>query len=159
MRIRLTVWDADGWLDILAVDTRSRGQIARSRGRWDAAAGAVEAPIEVEGSPEATLVDTQPVAVVWDGDGRLDLITVDHTRSTPDAPTYTCRVWWQRNEETATAPRLGERHFLTSFENWGAADLDGTGRSGVLVTAKLPRQGRPFRTAVWYYPRRSQPSR
>jgi hypothetical protein len=51
MRVRLADWDGDGRLDVLAVDTRSKGRIARTRGPWDAAAGAVEATAEVGGSP------------------------------------------------------------------------------------------------------------
>ena len=166
MRVRLADWDGDGRLDILAVDTRSRGRIARTSGRWYVAAGAVEATAEVEGSPETAEVETQPIAVDWDGDGRLDLITADNAPAAPGARTYSCRVWWQRNDGTPNFPRLGPRQFLTSFEGWGApvgldaADLDGTGRPGLLLAAKLPAaQGLPYQTAVWYYPRRPAPGR
>lgn len=160
LTVRLADWDGDGGLDVLAVDTRSKGRIARTRGRWDAAAGAVEAAAEVEGSPEAAEVRAQPVVVDWDGDGRPDLITAGHVPATPGARASTCRVWWQRNEGTPGSPRLGPRRPLTSFEDWGpsvgldAADWDGTGRPGLLLAVKLPSEGRPYRTAVWYYPRR-----
>jgi hypothetical protein len=166
MTVRLADWDGDGRLDILAVDTRSRGRIARTLGRWDAAAEAVEATAEVEGSPTTSEVNVQPVVVDWDGDGRLDLITADNAPATSGARTYTCRVWWQRNEGTPGSPRLGPRQLLTSFEDWGpavgldAADLDDTGRPGLLLAAKLPpAQGLSYRTAVWYYPRRLTPGR
>ena len=165
MKVRLADWDGDGRLDVLAVDTRSRGRIARTLGRWDAAAGAVEATAEVEGSPAVSEVSAQPVVVDWDGDGRLDPITADHALATPDAKVYTCRIWWQRNEGTPAFARLGPRRLLTSLEDWGpavgldAADFDGTGRPGLLVAAKLPSQGRPYRAAVWYYPRRPVPFR
>ena len=105
------------------------------------------------------------MVVAWDGDGRLDLITADHALATPDAKVYTCRIWWQRNEGTPAFARLGPRWLLTSLEDWGpavgldAADFDGTGRPGLLVAAKLPSQGRPYRAAVWYYPRRPVPFR
>src|SRR5262249_5615563 len=125
--VQLADWDSDGRLDVLAVDTRSMGRIALSRGPWDAE-HAVDATAEVEGSPPAAEVNTQPVVVDWDGDGRLDLIT-----ATFDIPGVQwprpCRIWWQRNEGTPDAPRLGRRRLLTSFENHGvyvgldAADL------------------------------------
>ena len=157
MMVRLADWDGDGWLDILAVDTRSKGRIAWTRGRWDAER-AVDAQAEVEGSPLTAEVNAQPVVVDWDCDGRLDLITA--TFHTPGIQWYTCRIWWQRNEGTPNVPNLGPRQLLTRFENYGvyvgldAADLDGTGRPGLLVAAKLPPlEGRPYRTAVWYYPR------
>jgi hypothetical protein len=39
-----------------------------------------------------------------------------------------------------------------------AADFDGTGRPGLLLAAKVPPvKGQPYRTAVWYYPRRLAP--
>ena len=93
------------------------------------------------------------------------LITADHALATPDAKVYTCRIWWQRNEGTPAFARLGPRRLLTSLEDWGpavgldAADFDGTGRPGLLVAAKLPSQGRPYRAAVWYYPKRPVPFR
>ncbi len=163
MMVRLADWDGDGRLDVLAVDTRSKGRIAWGRGRWDAAAGAVETTAEVEGSPPAAEVNVQPVVVDWDGDGRLDLITADFR--TPGEQSYPpCRIWWQRNEGTPNVPRLGQRQLLTTFENCGfhvgldAADLDGTGRPGLLIAAVvLPVKGQPYRTAVWYYPRRPVP--
>jgi hypothetical protein len=161
MTVRLADWDGDGRLDILAVDTRSRGRIARTLGRWDAAAEVVEATAEVEGSPTTSEVKVQPVVVDWDGDGRLDLITADNAPWSPGARTHSRRVWWQRNEGTPTLPRLGPRQLLTSIEDWGsvlgldAADFDGTGRPGLLIAAMLPAVNRrPHRTAVWYYPRR-----
>jgi hypothetical protein len=165
MMVRLADWDGDGRLDVLAVDTRSKGRIARTRGRWDAAAGAVETTAEVEGSPPAAEVNVQPVVVDWDGDGRLDLITADSR--TPGEQWYPrCRIWWQRNEGTPNVPRLGQRQLLTTFENCGvhvgldAADLDGLGRPGLLLAAELlPVKGQPYRTAVWYYPRRPAPGR
>ena len=164
MKVRLADWDGDGRLDVLAADTRSRGRIARTRGRWDAAAGAVETTAEVERSPNTADVIAQPVAVDWDGDGRLDLITAGNTTGPPGARIYPRRVWWQRNEGTPTLPRLGPRQLLTSIEDWGpclgldAVDFDGTGQPGLLLAAKLPAMnGLPHRTAVWYYPRRPAP--
>jgi hypothetical protein len=165
MMVRLADWDGDGRLDVLAVDTRSRGRIARTRGPWEAR-GVVDAAAEVDGSPPAREMDAQPVVVDWDGDGRLDLITADHVYAPGDRAS-TGRIWWQRNEGTPRLPRLGPRRLLTSFEDWGpglgldAADLDDTGRPGLLVAIKQPPAGpsRPFRTAVWYYPRRSAPGR
>jgi FG-GAP-like repeat len=164
MMVRLADWDGDGRIDVLAVDTRSRGRIARTRGRWDAAAGAVEATAEVERSPRTAEVIAQPVAVDWDGDGRLDLITAGNSTGPPGAQIYPRRVSWQRNEGTPTFPRLGPRQLLTSIEDWGpclgldAADFDGTGRPGLLLAVKLPAMnGLPHRTAVWYYPRRPAP--
>ena len=164
MMVRLADWDGDGRLDILAVDTRSKGRIAWTRGRWGAAAGAVETTAEVEGSPPAAEVNVQPVVVDWDGDGRLDLITADFRPST-EQWYLPCRIWWQRNEGTPNVPRLGLRQLLTTFDNYGvhvvgldAADLDGTGRPGLLLAAEvLPVKGQPYRTAVWYYPRRPAP--
>ena len=119
MKVRRADWDGDGRLDVLAVDTRSRGRIARTLGRWDAAAGAVEATAEVEGSPAVSEVSAQPVEVDWVSDGWLDLITADHALATPDAKVYTCRIWWQRNEGTPAFARLGPRRLLTSLEDWG----------------------------------------
>ena len=164
MMVRLADWDGDGRLDILAVDTRSKGRIAWTRGRWGAAAGAVETTAEVEGSPPAAEVNAQPVVVDWDGDGRLDLITADFRTST-EQWYLPCRIWWQRNEGTPNVPRLGLRQLLTTFDNFGvhvvgldAADLDGAGRPGLLLAAEvLPVKGQPYRTAVWYYPRRPAP--
>jgi hypothetical protein len=165
MRVRLADWDGDGRLDILAVDTRSKGRISRTRGRWDPEA-IVAATAEVEGGPSTQEVDAQPVVVDWDGDGRLDLITADHVLAAPKALVYTCRIWWQRNVGTRMSPRLGPRQLLTSLEEWGpaigldAADVDGTGRPGLLVAAKQASvQGVRYRTAVWYYPRRPAPGR
>ena len=162
MTVRLADWDGDGRLDILAVDTRSSRRIARTRGRWDASQ-AVDATAEVEGSPSTAELRAQPVVVDWDGDGRLDLITA--TFGTPGVQWYPpCQIWWQRNEGTPNIPRLGPRQLLTTFENCGyhvgldAADLDGTGRPGLLLAAELlPVKGQPYRTAVWYYPRRPAP--
>ncbi|QEH33894.1 hypothetical protein OJF2_24260 [Aquisphaera giovannonii] len=162
MRVRFADWDDDGHVDILAVDTRSRGRIARTRGRWRPE-GAVDAAAEVEGSPKVEHVDCQPVVIDWDGDGRLDLITADHVLPSRDARAYTCRVWLQRNEGQAGSPRLGPRRLLTSFENWGvtvgvdAADLDGEGRPGLLLAARTGEQAPSYRTAVWYHPRRRPP--
>jgi hypothetical protein len=163
MMVRLADWDGDGRLDVLAVDTRSTGPISRTRGPWDAA-GPVEAAAVVEGSPPTADVNAQPVVVDWDGDGRLDLITADHAVNSPEDPVYTCRIWWQRNEGTPRSPRLGPRRLLTSFWNWGpsvgldAADLDSTGRPGLLVAIKQrPEPGLEYQTAVWYYPRRPAP--
>ena len=165
MMVRLADWEGDGRLDILAVDTRSKGRIALTLGRWDAPVRALEATAEVEGSPPAAEVNVQPVVVDWDGDGQLDLITADFR--TPGEQWYPpCRIWWQRNEGTRNVPRLGQRQLLTTFENYGvhvgldAADLDGTGRPGLLLAAALlPVKGQPYRTAVWYYPRRPPPGR
>jgi FG-GAP-like repeat len=158
MMVRLADWDGDDRLDVLAVDTRSRGRIAWTRGRWDAER-AVDATTEVEGSPPTEEVNAQPVVVDWDCDGRLDLITA--TFRTPAVQGSPCRIWWQRNEGTSNAPRLGRRQLLTSLENYGphvgldAADLGDTGRPGLLVATGLPPvNGLPYRTAVWYYPRR-----
>jgi hypothetical protein len=163
MMVRLADWDCDGRLDVLAVDTRSKGRISRTRGRWDAHK-AVDATAEVEGSPSTAEVDAQPVVVDWDGDGRLDLITA--TLPSPGDRESTCRISWQRNEGTSNFPRLGPRQLLTSFESWGphvgldAADFDGTGRPGLLLATKPPdAQGRPYRTAVWYHARRPAPGR
>jgi hypothetical protein len=165
MMVRLADWDSDRQLDVLAVDTRSKGRIARTRGRWDPAAGAVETTAEVEGSPPAAEVNVQPVVVDWDSDGRLDLITADF-RTPWDQRYLPGRIWWQRNEGTPNVPSLGQRQLLTTFENFGAhvgldaADLDGSGRPGLLLAAEvLPVKGQPYRTAVWYYPRRPAPGR
>jgi hypothetical protein len=165
MKVRLADGDGDGRLDVLAVYTRSRGRIARTLGRWDAAAGAVEATAEVEGSPAVSEVSAQPVEVDWVSDGWLDLITADHALATPDGKVYTCRIWWQRNEGTPNFARLGPRRLLTSLQDWGpavgldAGDFDGTGRTGLFVAAKLTSQGRPHRAAVRYYRRRPVPFR
>jgi len=166
MMVRLADWDGDGHLDILAVDTRSKGRIAWTRGSWDAADGVVETTAEVEGSPPVAEVHAQPVVVDWDGDGRLDLITADFRTPGGLRSYLPCRIWWQRNEGTPNVPRLGQRQLLTTFENCGAhvgldaADLDGTGRPGLLLAAQvMPVKDHSYRTAVWYYPRRPAPGR
>lgn len=164
-KVRLADWDGDGRTDVLAVDTRSDGRVARTRGPWDPAAETVHAAVEIGDAPPVRQVMAQPVVVDWDGDGRLDLITADHAPVSVTARSWPMRVWWQRNEGTPTAPRLGPRRLLTSLDDLGpdvgldAADLDGTGRPGLLVAARLPTPDRNYRTAVWFYPRRPEPGR
>jgi hypothetical protein len=90
---------------------------------------------------------SRPFVTDWHSDGRPDLLFTTRKAACP----YVGTVWPVSSQPDPT-PRPWPR--------MEASDLNGTGRPGLLLAAKLPdTQGLADQTAVWYYPRRPAPDR
>jgi hypothetical protein len=154
----LADWDGDGWLDVVANQTRIRPAIHITKGAWSAAAEEVFASTPVVGSPESLM--TQPCIVDWDRDGRLDLV-VAQFRMLSDGKNVAYDLAWHRNLSTSGWPRLAGSVRLgtvpqdKSVDGLTAGDWDGDGWLDVIVGYHR-RTYDQAASGVMVYPRRSQ---
>jgi FG-GAP-like repeat len=158
LRTTLADWDGDGWLDVLANNSRIHPAIHISEGAWSAAASEVSTPIPVVGSPQSLI--TQPCVVDWDGDGRLDLVVAEY-RILSDGKHAVYDLAWHRNRSGSASPLLAGPERLTTLpqdkavDGLSAGDWDGDGWLDLIVgyhrgSYDLAASG------VIVYPRRSQ---
>ena len=134
-RVALADWDGDGRLDVVAALSGTRPSLYLSRGSWTADSE-VGATRPVAGSPDH--MGTQPCVIDWDGDGRLDLVSVADRR-TRDGSAVNSEVVWHRNLGGAGPPRLSGRYRLASLPaletitGLSAGDWDGDGWPDLIV--------------------------